>query len=68
MARFRNNDRRIIAVAAETSHLDPAGFFVEVEESGIIVNHQQSMKWSEEERKKIEKNVERLTGKKCWVT
>ncbi|MBK8212354.1 MAG: hypothetical protein IPK71_01275 [Myxococcales bacterium] len=68
MTKFRNNDRRIIAVAAKAAQLDPAGFFIEVEPDGIIVNHQESMKWPAATRAEVERQVKEFTGMNVWVT
>lgn len=68
VVKFRKNDKRIIEVAAAAAELPSAAFFVEIDQGMVLVNHPESMRWTDRTRYEIERCVRELTGMTACVT
>ena len=57
---IRKNDRRVIEAMAEVLHLPPGPFTVEIDRGEYILNHPDSQKWSDDDRRRVVEAAKRI--------
>ncbi len=65
---MRRNDSKVIKAVAEAAGLSPDRFFVEEDHGVVLINHPDSMKWSEDVQRAVEAAATRVTGMKASIT